>query len=298
DAFPSADPKSSLNPVNYSHVTIRLAGKRLNVISRVGDAGQDYSGRTNKLAHHIVVDSVSMIPAGPVRVLMEPGNVVERWDGQVRNIAPRVLKKSAIPSLIRLSAWKALTGDGGWAGWVAEQLLQNTSPVCIIFSPGTDTRTLLREVFDLIPVSQRWNVTFSTYFTRLLAGTDCQLRFVLDDTPEATTLRHDARARTLDLTQQLPAATGGVLVTQSRQGEIASRPSSSADAATANPAAASLQQAVSTAKSSVVDEESDDEVYQMMNEPGQQPERARKGRASEPRQPAPNIQIPSIQRDR
>ncbi len=219
-AFPLHDPQASMNPVCFSHVTTRLAGKTLHVISRVADAGQDYTGRSNKLAHHLVIDHVASMPAGPARLMVEPGVIVERWDGNVRNVPPRELRCAPLPASIPLVAWQSLTGDEGWAGSVAEQLLQNPAPVSIIFKPGTDTLTLVREVLDLIPAPQRWNVTFSTYFTRLLAGAECQLRFVLNDTPEATSLRNDARARVIDLTSSLPAATGGTLVAMARKGQL------------------------------------------------------------------------------
>jgi len=219
-AFPLHDPKASLNPVCWSHMTTRLAGRSLHVISRVADAGQDYTGRSNKLAHHLVIDNVASLISGPARMLAEPGVVADRWDGTVRHIPPRELRSAPMPATIPLVAWKALTGDEGWAGSVAEQLLQSPAPVSIIFDPGTDTLTLVREVLDLVPAAQRWNVTFTTYFTRLLAGAECQLRFVLNDTPEATSLRNDARARVIDLTSSLPAATGGTLVAMARQGQL------------------------------------------------------------------------------
>ncbi len=219
-AFPLHDPKASLNPVCWSHMTTRLAGRSLHVISRVADAGQDYTGRSNKLAHHLVIDNVASLISGPARMLAEPGVVTDRWDGTVRHIPPRDLRSASMPATIPLVAWKALTGDEGWAGSVAEQLLQSPAPVSIIFDPGTDTLTLVREVLDLVPAAQRWNVTFSTYFTRLLAGAECQLRFVLNDTPEATSLRNDARARVVNLTSPLPAATGGTLVAMARQGQL------------------------------------------------------------------------------
>jgi chemotaxis protein histidine kinase CheA len=155
--------------------------------------------------------------------MAEPGVIVEQWDGNVRNVPPRELRCAPLPASIPLVAWQSLTGDEGWAGSVAEQLLQNPAPVSIIFKPGTDTLTLVREVLDLIPAPQRWNVTFSTYFTRLLAGAECQLRFVLNDTPEATSLRNDARARVIDLTNPLPAATGGTLVSTARKGQLTSQ---------------------------------------------------------------------------
>jgi hypothetical protein len=240
-AFPMQDPKAPLNPVNYSHVTLRIGGRNVHVISRVADAGQDYSGRTNKLAHHLVIDDVSRFIAGPVRLMAETGVLVSQWDGNTRNVPPRKLPSPAIPPSIELQAWKMVTGDSGWAGWAAEQLTKDKSPVSVIFAAGTDTFSLVREVLDLLPPAQRWSITFSTYFTKLLAGTECQLRFVLDDTPEATALRNDARAKLVDLTSTLKPATGGPIVTQARGGRIVmteSPPPVQRQAAPGRPAAA------------------------------------------------------------
>ena len=217
-AFPLNDPQASLNPVCFTFVTTRMAGQKLHVISRVADAGQDYSGRTNKLAHHIVVDDTSVLPAGPARVLAEPDSVATSWDGTVATKPPRRLPVPRLPAKVDLVAWKSATGDHGWAGYVAEQLLGSRAPVNIIFKAGTDTLALVTEVFDLIPYPQRWEVTFSTYFTRLLAGTECQLRFYLDGTAEATSIRNDARSIKVDLAAALPPAVGGALVEAARTG--------------------------------------------------------------------------------
>jgi len=219
-AFPMQDPKAPLNPVNYSHVTLRIGGRNVHVISRVADAGQDYSGRTNKLAHHLVIDDVSQFTVGPARLMTQSGVLVSQWDGNTRNIPPRNLPIPLIPPSIELKAWKTVTGDSGWAGWVAEQLTKDKTPVSVIFAAGTDTLALVQEVLDVLAPSQRWSVTFSTYFTKMLAGTECQLRFVLDDTPEATAIRNDARAKVVDLTKTLSPATGGAIVAQARSGRI------------------------------------------------------------------------------
>ena len=219
-AFPLNDPNNSLNPVNYAHVTTRMAGQKRHVVSRVSDAGQDYSGRTNKLAHHVALENVQSLTAGPGRLLLAANFFTDRWNGRVETRPPRAVTNPEVPTKIQLSAWQAATGDGGWAGYVAEQLLASKAPVNVIFAPGTKTLPLVVEVLDLVPVSQRWAVTFSTYFTRLLAGTECQLRFFLDGTSEATTIRNDARAITIDLTKTLPSAEGGPLVDKARSGVL------------------------------------------------------------------------------
>ena len=219
-AFPLHDPQASLNPISYSHMTLRIGGKPVHVISRVADYGHDYSGRTNKLAHHIVLDPAAMALAGPARLMQHPGTLTAEWNGSVSNIPPRSLPVPDLPTTVRLTAWNSLTGDSGWAGWAAEALQAEQSPLSVIFAPGTDTLALVQEILDLLPPQQRWDYTFSTYFTKALAGTTCQLRFILDRTPEATTLRNDARARLIDLTTTHAAARGGVLVTLAR-GSIA-----------------------------------------------------------------------------
>lgn len=222
--FPVGDPRAALNPVAYSHITTRIAGQSLHIVSRIADAGQDYTGRSNKLAHHLALTTADCIPAGPVRFLIHPGITVERWNGDVKNVSPRQRPAVDIPETIQLTAWQAVSGDHGWAGGIAEQLLSNQSPVNVIFPLGANTLLLVQEVLDLLPPEQRWSITFSTYFTRLLAGTECQLRFIPDETAEATAIRNDARARVVDLTKPLPPASGGHLVNVARTAIIRSEP--------------------------------------------------------------------------
>ena len=222
-AFPLHDARAVLNPVNYSHVTLRLGGRPTHVLSRIADAGQDYSGRSNKLAHHIALDQTQSFSCGPARLLQDPAVVCSAWDGSVRTFAPRRLPMPPLPKTIALTAWNQAAGDHGWAGWIAEQLLQGAI-VHVVFKPGTPNLELVREVIDLVPAAQKWDITFSTYFTRLPAGVECQLRFVLDDTPEAISLRHDARAKVVDLTQPLSPPTGGRLTTAARAGVLSTTP--------------------------------------------------------------------------
>ena len=64
--FPPQDPNSRLNPVLFSHLIVSLSGRRCDVLSRVCDAGLDHTQRTNKFAHHVVLDS-ARVRAGRVR---------------------------------------------------------------------------------------------------------------------------------------------------------------------------------------------------------------------------------------
>mgnify|MGYP006928165998 CR=1 FL=1 len=286
-AFALHDPNVGLNPINYAHVITRLAGQKLNVLSRVADAGQDYSGRTNKLAHHIVIDDLTALPSGPARVLADDTAFVRDWDGTVATRPPRNLVNPKTPETIQLSAWKTAAGDEGWAGFVAEKLLKSRAPIHVIFSAGTDTLALLMDVLDLIPAPSRWTVTFSTYFTRLQAGTECQLRFLLDGTNESTSLRNDARAEIVDLAATLPPATGGALVEAARRGGVHPNLTSPAPAKTASVRTTATQKVSDDELESLLDS---DGIPSDQTSPSRGPGKPR-GPAAPPGSPPPKSRL-------
>jgi hypothetical protein len=83
--YPSGTPDASKNPVGFSHLRFMVGGRHVSVLSRISDYGLDYSQRTNKLAHHIIVDAP--LPAcGPAALLAEPGVMRDHWDGQCVNL--------------------------------------------------------------------------------------------------------------------------------------------------------------------------------------------------------------------
>src|SRR5438105_1995262 len=59
------DASAALNPVVHAHVRLTLGGRVLHVLSRIGPAGLDYSGRPNKYAHHVVLDANERPEGGP-----------------------------------------------------------------------------------------------------------------------------------------------------------------------------------------------------------------------------------------
>ncbi len=214
--FAIDDPR---NPVNYSHLRMRIAGQDSHILSRIADAGSDYSGRTNKIAHQLALRSVNQFQAGPARLLAQPGVMVDRWNETPGERSTRTIRATAAATSVNARTWKSIAGDAGWAGWVADQLLSSSRPLSILFPAGTDVLSLLVEVLDVIPPSRRWDITFSTYFTKPIAGTQCQLRFVLDGTEESAALRKDAAANLLDLASPLPALTASKAVDAVRSGQ-------------------------------------------------------------------------------
>jgi hypothetical protein len=218
-AFPLTDPRASQNPVNYSHVRAAAGGKNLSVLSRVADYGLDYSQRTNKIAHHVVLASDERPEAGPAWLLAQPGFMDARWDGQPRTLPAGRRVPSGTERPTRCATWAALTGDAGWAGVLAEGWLSGTATY-VIFEPGTDTLGLIREAIALLPPRKRWEATFATYYTGMPSGVVCGCRCVVDGSQEAIQATRLANVVTIAVNRRVARAQGGNLVEAARTGNV------------------------------------------------------------------------------
>lgn len=227
--YPPGDPQADKNPIVYSHLHMNAAGKRYFVLSRISDYGLDYSQRANKIAHHVVLEPQELASGGPAALLEQSGFMETTWDGK-----PRVLPSGrSIPSNDRLPAicrtWQRLTGDAGWAGVLAESLLADPDQQAyLIFQPGMNVLALMTEAIALLPREHRWDASFSTYFTSLPPGVNCNWRCVLAGSAEANQSRRFVRALRIDLTQPIGNAAGGNLVELARTGKLPSRSVSAA----------------------------------------------------------------------
>ncbi len=226
-AFETHDPRSKYNPVNYQHLIASVGGRKLHVLSRICDAGFDYTKRSNKLAHHVAIEPAEALVAtgGPAWVMTSPGFFQTAWDGETRILPEgRPLRAEACPTRV-CSRWKRLSakagdaGDEGWAGVLAENArTRGGKPISVIYPVGAEPLPLVVEALSLLPQEQRWQVTFSTYFTKLPAGLECQWRFIFDGSSEADVLRRNPHAQLIDLCKPLGAAPDGELVLAARRG--------------------------------------------------------------------------------
>ena len=169
--YPPQDPNAEQNPVCYSHLKLTIGGNRVSVLSRIAAYGVDYSGRTNKLAHHVVLEPHEQPPAGPAWVLGQSNVMRETWNGQNQTppSGPSIAMQNQSPRICDL--WGRIAGDTGWGGYVASSLAsQSPRPLWILFdiSQRSTLLALINESIALLSPSQRWNATFSTYYTRLI----------------------------------------------------------------------------------------------------------------------------------
>ncbi len=224
--FPPADSRAGTNPVVWSHLKVSAIGRTLHVLSRIADSGLDYSNRANKLAHHLIVDPSELLPAGPASLLMTSGVMRTSWNDEPRVVPARPVRQSNQASSGICTAWQTVTGDAGWAGVLAEAFLADPERLAIIlFQPGQNILPLFEESISLLPAEQRWNVTFSTYFTSLAPGVKCGWRAMIHDSKEAHESLRQVNALRIDLTRgRLGPAAGGKLVDAARTGVRADQP--------------------------------------------------------------------------
>ncbi len=212
---------SAQNPVVYSHLKVRLGGRSLQILSRIADAGLDYSGRSNKLAHHIVLSSVKLPTADPATIQGQAGFHEVSWSDEPHLIdRPRVLPSTNVDAAV-CRYWQEVTGDAGWGGALAERLKRSKDNEQWIIVPlGVDPLRLLQESLALLPAAVRWQVTYTTFYTKLPPGIDCRVRFAVDGTPEAAQLRKRYELQVLDLCSNLGSAPEGTLTTAARTGTL------------------------------------------------------------------------------
>ncbi len=169
-AFDRAAAVSSLQ--FYS--TYRMGSALFHVFSRVGDCGADYTGRTNHLAEHFVVEHgtaehaalASTTPAALMLALQ--GQWLSRWDVQ-----PERMGETALPAqVLQVSAgsWRKVTGDEGNARWLASSHL--VTPCSLQLPAGVDEVAALRLLHDgmLQRTDYGWGCGFSTAVVSTLSG--------------------------------------------------------------------------------------------------------------------------------
>ncbi len=218
--YPPGDPSAALNPIAYVHVRLKMGSHDQDVLSRIGPAGLDYSGRPNKYAHHVILRPEERPEGGPAWLLSQPRFLRHAWDGEPRILAEElpVPRGDRPPGIAE--AWLALTGDAGWAGVLAESFLADPRrPVFLVFRPGIELLPLFVEAIALLPPSRRWDVEFSTYLTTLPPGVSFTWRGVLEGSAQAKNARRLPGALILDLGRPMGRAQGGPLIHLARTGE-------------------------------------------------------------------------------
>lgn len=206
--FPPGDASQHLNPVNFSCLSCVVGGQRLHVLSRVCDAGLDYTHRSNKLAHHVAVTTAERVPAGPAALMRSVGFFAETWQGDPRPIAPRQFEGPNAPAPLAKTSgagWVAAAGDAAWALAVAGASVRDQPQIVwVIYPLGADVLGLFAEAIAELPERLRWRCTFSTYYSRVPPGARIDWRAVPEGSALAATARRQPLALVIDLVNGPP----------------------------------------------------------------------------------------------
>jgi len=155
-------------PVICAFRLLDLGGTRIPVLSRVIDAGQDYTHRTNFLAHHLILDP-DEIAAAPT-----PADIFLRWPGWLNRwaSAPRWLAEADFVNLAALppaaspalpaQTWGRLAGDPGRAALLIDGNQAATRVLRCAPGAEDDLLALFRESAALLDPGQAWRAEFTT----------------------------------------------------------------------------------------------------------------------------------------
>ena len=80
--YPPGSQDAAKNPIVYAHWRVPAAGRVRSVLSRIEQAGLDYTQRPNKLAYHVVVDPARQPLGGPAWTMTQPGVMLQNWSGE------------------------------------------------------------------------------------------------------------------------------------------------------------------------------------------------------------------------
>lgn len=204
--FPQGDPR---NPIIQAHSTIDSVAGKFSVFSRTVDAGSDYSGRSNKLSHHVAFDASEIrnaarsSPAAALQWLQRNGRFTSRWEGDPREQDPASPVAFPLSEPTKCVAWEAIAGDAGWAGVLVERTLKGLS-TWLIVPAGTDPVGLFVEAMALMEPSKRWAVSFTTH---AMSDTGFTWKVAAEGSTEAKVAQEQSSATAIDLTR--PVRTDG-----------------------------------------------------------------------------------------
>jgi hypothetical protein len=179
----------------YSCRIVDIRGTRFHVLSRIQDAGLDFTGRTNFIAHHLVFtpEEIRQYPTPPV--------ILRKWPGWVKSWTkePQMLENEdwadltvlAGRSSVPAQTWQRVTGDAvnGFG------LLEARAGASFRVDDQADDTVLelIAESLELLEVrdtrrdfhTTAWNYTFTTSMQEQDNPADFRWRCIHSDNPAA-----------------------------------------------------------------------------------------------------------------
>ncbi|MDC0048625.1 hypothetical protein OAL09_04715 [Verrucomicrobia bacterium] len=165
--------KKGQSPKIYTHRKFDISGILYHVLTRIVDAGSDYTGRTNHLAHHLICEDGELknCRATPAEILYGY-DWLDRYDEEPRYFEDEeIVNVSKYAGKIKLPAsnWKKVRGNAGDAALLVNEEGEVKSSIIVVDS---DQSSQLNPLLPLIAESSQLiglgtanssSVTFTTY---------------------------------------------------------------------------------------------------------------------------------------
>jgi hypothetical protein len=209
----------------FSCRVLDIRGSQYHVLSRIQDAGLDFTGRTNFLAHHLVFTPQE------VRRLASPPAILGGWPGWVRSWSkePQVLEREDWSGLAAISTngfvpattWQQVTGDAvnGYS------LLESRAGLALRVDSLSEEQilALLAETLELLELrdarrdfhATAWQYTFTTSMQEQDNPADFRWRCLHADNPASSRFAgpdcrplSDLRAQRVTAEEAMLARTG------------------------------------------------------------------------------------------
>lgn len=191
---------AGVNPVIAACRIVDLRGARYYVLTRIRDAGLDFTARTNHVAHHLVFEPSELFE------LPSPAVILRDWDGWRRrwDEPPRLIEDDELGNLRALAdtplpaqAWLDATGDSGRAAALLEPELAQG---CHLVGPPGDEERLLdlfAETLQILNADGRspgkaWQFPFTTFLQESDDAADFRWRGGWRDAASQETTRRRA----------------------------------------------------------------------------------------------------------
>ena len=158
----------------YAHRKFDISGVHYHVLTRIVDAGSDYTGRTNHLAHHLICEDDELKNSGatPAEILYGY-DWLDRYEGEPRYLEDKeIVNISEYAEKIKLPAsnWRKIRGNAGDAALLVNNKGEVKSSLIVV---NSDKSSQLSRLLPLIAESSHLigsgktnasSVTFTTYF--------------------------------------------------------------------------------------------------------------------------------------
>lgn len=148
----------------YSHRILGVGSQKWHLLSRIRDAGTDYTNRNNFIAHHVLLSEseAASMRANAAEILGGWGGWLDSWDGAPRFVGPpegmgEILNSMGLPA----REWESVFGDAGKAALLA-------SAPAKVRARASDAGELLKLYSESLQLftdpARSWEISFTTHF--------------------------------------------------------------------------------------------------------------------------------------